>query len=113
MSENHVDYSGQNNPNFGKHCSDETKGKISKALTGLFCGEKNPMYGKVVSIETRQKLSKINSGQNHPMYGKSPSEQTRQKISESQVGEKNNKARSEGTRLNSSHIQKSRMPSSA
>ena len=29
MSENHVDYSGQNNPNFGKHCSDETKGKIS------------------------------------------------------------------------------------
>lgn len=31
MRENHADVSGENNPNFGKHLSNETKSKLSES----------------------------------------------------------------------------------
>lgn len=48
---------GKNHPLFGKHHSEETKLKMSKANKG-----------KKVSKETRLKLSKIRQGKKHPNY---------------------------------------------
>lgn len=44
----------------GKHCSGETKKKMSDAKKGIFAGEKNPMFGKHPSAESRQKMSENN-----------------------------------------------------
>lgn len=68
--------SGENSYWKGKHLSEETKQKISKANKGRFAGENSPMYGKTHSIETREKISKTLKdsgklkGENNPMYGK-------------------------------------------
>jgi group I intron endonuclease len=40
------DISGDKNPMFGKHHSDETKQKIRKALKGKYVGDKSAMFGK-------------------------------------------------------------------
>ena len=102
---------GENNPNYGKHRSEETKKKISEAgrgkhrseetrkrisesKKGKYIGENNPMYGKHLSEEARNKLSEINSGENHPMYGKHHSKETKKRQSEAKRG----KHRSEETR---------------
>lgn len=60
--------SGEGNPNFGKkgklshrygkHLSQESKNKISKANKGKLIGDKNPMYGVRLT------------GDKNPMYGK-------------------------------------------
>ena len=42
--------------------------------------------GKHHSEESRRKMSKANTGKNHPMYGKHRSEESRRKISESLKG---------------------------
>lgn len=47
-----------------------------------FSGKNNPMYGKKHSLETRQKLSSIDhSGENNPMFGKHHSDNTKSIIS--------------------------------
>jgi hypothetical protein len=40
--------------------------------------------GKIISEETRQKISEALSGENHPMFGKSHSAESLEKMSESQ-----------------------------
>ena len=50
---------GKPSPWLGKHCSGETKRKISAALKG----EKSYMYGKPKSDETRRKISESRKGQ--------------------------------------------------
>lgn len=56
-------------PMLGKHCSEETRQKISKAKT-------NP------DNETRRKISIALSGSNNPMFGKCFTAEHRQKISD-------------------------------
>lgn len=72
-------FSGEGNPFYGKHHTDETRACLS--------GENNGMYskhhteeakrliseankGKIVSQETRDKLSKASSGEKNEMFGK-------------------------------------------
>ena len=50
---------GENNPNYGKHLSEETKQKI---------GEANK--GKPKSEETRKKMREAKKGENNPAFGK-------------------------------------------
>ena len=76
---------GENNPNFGSHRSDETKGKMSLAQSG----ENHPNFGKHPSDETNGKISFALSGENHPNFGKHPSEETKKRMSDSNSGENN------------------------
>ena len=62
---------GEKNPNFGKHHSEETRKKMSEALKG----EKNPNFGKHQSEDTRKKLSES-------LKGRTFTEEWRKKISE-------------------------------
>lgn len=62
---------GEKNPFYGKHLSEESKKKISEAMTGKMVGEKNPMFGvhlkgywrgKNIPNETKQKISETKKG---------------------------------------------------
>lgn len=68
MRDNHADVSGKNNPNYGKHMSDEIKQKmINNRNTAK--GENHPNYGKTFSDDVKAKLRENHadfSGQNHP-----------------------------------------------
>ena len=92
-------FSGEGNPSYGRHCSEETKRKISQAEKGKKMsdesrkkmseshkGSKNYNFGKPMSEEQRKKLSKVRKGKytgvNHPMYGRTHSEEARKKMSE-------------------------------
>ena len=105
-------WSGEKHPCYGKPRSQETKDKISKAMSTqemkdkiskAMSGENNPMYGKPgtrrgkkLTQETKDKMSKAHSGANNPMYGrcgeKNPrygkhlSKETREKISRAHIG---------------------------
>lgn len=46
---------GENNPNYGKHWSDEWKQDHSDFMTGRFVGENNPFFGKHHTEESKQK----------------------------------------------------------
>ena len=59
-------YTGEKNPMYGKHHTDEARRKMA----GMKKGEKNPMYGKHHSAGTKEKMSKKLSGENSPAYGK-------------------------------------------
>jgi len=63
---------GNKNPMFGKQVSNETRKKLSIALSG----NKNPFYGKVHSEETKKHWSEIRKGRKH-------SAETKRKIIES------------------------------
>ena len=99
--QNSIDSSGENNPNYGKHWSEEMKKHLSEKEKGKYIppetrakmsesrkGAKNPNYGKSMSEEQRKKISEYRtnnpkfSGVNHPMYGRTHSEETRRKSSE-------------------------------
>jgi hypothetical protein len=85
---------GENNPNYGKCLSEETKIKISESRKGLLAGEEHPMFGKHHSEETKEKIGKaskdrFSNPENHYMYGKHHSEDTKRKMSESHSGENN------------------------
>lgn len=56
MSKGRGDMSGENNPFYGKHHTEEAKRKISKALSGK--------KGHIQSEETRRKISEAQSGEN-------------------------------------------------
>jgi group I intron endonuclease len=70
--------SGENNYMYGKHWSEDTKKKISKANKG-----------KIRSEEVRQKLSEI-KGERHWAYGKKFSQEIRDNISNCLIGTKKN-----------------------
>ena len=74
---------GYNLTEGGEGCvfCEESKKKISDALKGLLSGEKNPMFGKHHSEETRRKISESMSGESNPFYGRQHSDETKQKIS--------------------------------
>ena len=68
MRDNHADVSGDKNPNYGKHMSDDTKNKmIANRHTPK--GTEHPNYGKTFSDEVKAKMSANHadfSGANHP-----------------------------------------------
>jgi hypothetical protein len=67
--------------NMGHFMSKETKRKISLATKG----KNNPNYGKHHSDETRRKISLNHAnvkGKNHPLYGKYHSKKTRRRLSD-------------------------------
>ena len=70
----------------GKHWSKKQHQLMSK----MFSGEGNPFYGKHHSEESKQKISESRkgkcSGESHPFYGQHHSEESKQKISESRKG---------------------------
>lgn len=65
--------SGKNNPNYGKHMSEESKNKMSNNRTNS-SGKSNYMYGKHHTEKTKDKIRRANNGQNsgenNPAYGK-------------------------------------------
>ena len=68
MKDNHADFSGENNPNYGKITPDDVKKKII-ANRKAPKGKDHVNYGKMFSDETRQKMRENHadfSGQNHP-----------------------------------------------
>lgn len=70
ISDNHADVSGENNPFYGKHHTEETKEKIRKKNKINFAGANNPMYG------VRR------YGEDGPMYGKKHTEDAKKKMSQ-------------------------------
>lgn len=56
MKENHADFSGENHPKYGTHCSEETKKKLSKS-NKKYSGENHPFYGRHHTEETKKKMS--------------------------------------------------------
>ena len=70
----------------GRVAKQTTKDKISKANKGKFIGENNPNYGKHLSEESKKRISeanKVNSkGERNAMYGKSHKKETKDKIGE-------------------------------
>ena len=68
--------SGENNPFYGKHHSEETKRKISEANKG-----------HTVSEETKKKLSESGKGKKHRPF----SEETKRKMSEAKNGKSSNR----------------------
>lgn len=61
IKKNHADYSGKNNPNYGKPMSEEQKKKISKARIGKYKGEDHPFALKIQCVETGQVFYSIKS----------------------------------------------------
>lgn len=60
---------GENNPNFGKSCSEVQKSKISKTMIerGINKGESNPSWGKTKSEEAKRSIGEANKKNN--LYG--------------------------------------------
>lgn len=73
---------GENNPNYGKTHSLETREKMSQKAKERI-GEKNSFYDKTHSLETREKIKISLTGLKH-------SEETRKKMSEYRKGKKKN-----------------------
>lgn len=98
-------YSGEGNPFYGKHHSEETrirmgesiKGKCSGENNGMYGkrGELNPNYGKRLSDEQRQAVSKALKGKSKSELHKQhwcesmSSEESKRKQREPKLGEKN------------------------
>lgn len=77
--------SGENNPWYGKHQSEEIRKRLSESKLG----EKHPNYGKHLSEDTRRKMSLAATGEGNPFYGKHLSEGHKNKISNSMKGKNN------------------------
>ena len=89
------DMSGENNPFYGKHHTEESKEKNRQAHLGQVPWNKGKPAsekaraqmseshkGKKLSEKTRAKISAAIKGENHPMYGKHHSEETKAKLRE-------------------------------
>lgn len=70
---------GENNPFYGKHHTEESKEKNRKA----HLGENNPRYGKHLTEETKKKISDANK---ISLLGKHATYETRKKMSDSHLG---------------------------
>lgn len=55
-------WKGENNPNFGKHLSEDVINKLKEKMIGRYDGEKHPEYGKKHSKERCEKRSKSLKG---------------------------------------------------
>ena len=55
-------YTGEKNPMYGKHHSEETKKRQSEAMKGKQVGENHPFYGKKHSDEAKKKMSEAHKG---------------------------------------------------
>jgi cytochrome c553 len=94
---------GENNHNFGKKFSEETRAKLSasmmgrnvgvprpehvrKAIGDAHRGEKHHNFGKPLSDELKEKIRIATSGEKNHNYGTKFSDGTREKIAESRVG---------------------------
>ena len=77
-------HTGKNNACYGKHLSEATKQKISKAKKGKY--NSNGHLGLKLSEETKQKLSEAHKGENCYMFGKHHSEQTKEKMKQAHLG---------------------------
>lgn len=77
--------SGENNPMFGRKQSDESKKKMSTAVTGKRSGKNNVMFGKSHSDETRKKISAVlvdkYKGEKSHLFGKCFSEGRKKRMS--------------------------------
>jgi len=80
--------SGENNPMFGRHHTDETKKRISESRKGKRKGYKNTEETKKKMSDAKrgkcrpkEMIDKI-SGENHYMFGKHLTAETKKKISE-------------------------------
>lgn len=82
---------GAGNHNFGRPMLEDTKKKLSKAMSG-----------RVLTDEHKSKISNAVKGENHPNYGKHHSDDTKQRIRESNIGV----GRSDGTRARMSESHK-------
>ena len=69
---------GANNPNYGKHFSEEHRRKIGEAQIG----EKNHMYGKHHTEEHKKMLSEMNKGEKNKFYGKHHTDETKKFLSQ-------------------------------
>jgi hypothetical protein len=88
---------GKNNPNYGKHLSDEVKEKISNARKGSKMPPRSEEYrrkislihkGKIVSEEQKRKQSEAMMGRPSPRKGVHLSEETKQKLRDFNTGKK-------------------------
>lgn len=92
MCENHRDISGENNPNYGRPLSEETKGKLSQRMSGV----NHPFYGKHLPEETKRKIGLANTGRrssaetirriSEAKRGKPLRDETKRKLSEVRKG---------------------------
>jgi hypothetical protein len=84
--------SGENNPMYGKHLSEEAREKISDAQKGRHPSEEtrkklsDAQKGKHHTEETKKKISDALKGKNNPNYGKRCSEETKKKLSDANKG---------------------------
>lgn len=69
---------GINNPNYGKHFSEEHRRKIGEAQIG----EKNHRYGKHHTEEHKKILSEMNKGEKNKFYGKHHTNETKKILSQ-------------------------------
>lgn len=67
--------------NTGRILSEEHKEKIRVTLKGTMAGKDNPNYGKHPSEEARQRMSDGRKGEKNAFYGKKHTRQTREKLS--------------------------------
>lgn len=74
--------SGNKHPNFGKHLSEITRSKISKANKGTKLTE-----------ETKRNLSIVNTGPGNPNFGKPRSASTKEKIRQANSGDRGSGAK--------------------
>lgn len=85
------DMSGENNPMYGKHHTDETKAAISIKMSG----ENGSMYGRPPANKgvphTEEELAKMSAaskGENNPFYGKHHTEESKEKNRQAHLGKK-------------------------
>ena len=91
--------SGENNPFYGKHHSEETKRKHSLWVKEHQSGENSPFYGKHHSDESKKKIAEAHKGMKMPTRseehrrhlsesnkGKDRSDETKRKISDAKKG---------------------------
>lgn len=94
MSKNHYNVTGENNPFYHKHHSEETKQRLRELNKGKTIpenvrrkmgmkGKNHPLYGKHHSEESKIKMSEAQKGPKSHNWGKKFSEETRKKMSES------------------------------